>query len=260
MIESKTSSDWSIGRLVKTAWYFAWGDLKTRYRRSSFGPLWLVLSTAIGVTGLGYVWATLLNIQTDQFVPLLTIGLVIWQLVSACISESSDVFYKHAKVIRNLKVPLLLFPLQLLFKHVLYFGHNLIVVFAVFLIFQLPMNWAQLLAIPGLLIVLANMLWVITFIGIIASRFRDVQSFIASVMPLLFFLSPVLYKPNNLGLKSQLLWLNPLTYLITLIRDPLQGHVPAPFVYSVSLAMLFIGTALTWWLMKRKHGRIAFWM
>ena len=260
MIESKASNDWSIGRLVKTSWYFAWGDLKTRYRRSSFGPLWLVLSTAIGVSGLGYVWATLLNMQTDQFVPLLTIGLVVWQLVSACISESSDVFYKHAKVIRNLKVPLLVFPLQLLFKHVLYFGHNLIVVFAVFLIFQQPMSWVQLLAIPGFLIVLANMLWVITFIGIIASRFRDVQSFIASIMPLLFFLSPVLYKPNNLGLKSQLLWLNPLTYLITLIRDPLQGYMPALFVYLVSLAMLLLGATLTWWLMMKKRGRIAFWM
>lgn len=260
MIDFKTGNGWLTGGLIKTSWFFAWGDLKTRYRRSTLGPLWLVLSTSIGVTGLGYVWATLLNMQIEQFVPMLTVGLVVWQLVSACISESSDVFYKQAKVIRNLKVPLLLFPLQLLMKHALYFGHNLIVVFAVFLIFQLPVNWAQLMAIPGLLIVLANMLWVITLIGIIASRFRDVQSFIASVMPLLFFLSPVLYKPNNLGLKSQLLWLNPLTYLITLIRDPLQGHVPPLFVYLVSLVLLFLGTTITWWLMMKKRGRIAFWM
>lgn len=260
MIKLKTKNDWSIGWLFKTAWYFAWGDLKSRYRRSSFGPLWLVLGTAIGVTGLGYVWATLLNMQTDQFVPLLTIGLVVWQLVSACISESSDVFYKHAKVIRNLKVPLLLFPLQLLFKHLLYLGHNLIVVFAVIIIFQIPFSWSQTLAIPGLLIVLANMLWVITLIGIVASRYRDVQSFIASIMPLLFFLSPVLYKPSNLGLKSQLLWLNPLTYLITLIRDPLQGQIPPLFVYLTSLVMLLLGASFTYWLMMKKRERIAFWM
>lgn len=260
MGSSLKSENQSFWRLLGTAWYFAWGDLKTRYRRSALGPLWLVLGTGIGVVGLGYVWATLLNMDADQFVPLLTVGLVVWQLVSACLTESSNVLYRHAKVIRNLRVSFLLFPLQLLMKHFLYFLHNLIVVVAVFIVFQVPLSWVQLMAIPGLLIVLGNMLWVITFIGIFAARYRDVEALIASIMPLLFFLSPVLYKPSNLGVKSQLAWLNPLTYLITVIRDPLQGNMPPLFVYGVSLAMLLIGSLVTWRFLISKQNRIAFWM
>jgi len=252
-----TQSIWS---LLDTAWYFAWGDLKTRYKRSVLGPMWLVLGTAIGVVGLGYVWATLLNMDADEFVPLLTVGLVVWQLVSTCLTESSNVFYKNASVIRNLKVSFWLFPLQLLMKHFLYFLHNLTVVVVVFIIFNVPLSWVQLMAIPGLFIVLINMLWVIVFVGVFATRYRDIEAFLSSVMPLLFFLSPVLYKPSNLGIKSQLAWLNPFTYLITVIRDPLQGNLPPMFVYVVSLVMLFVGWVVTWRLFVRKQNRIVFWM
>lgn len=247
-------------RLFATAWYFAWGDLKTRYKRSALGPLWVVLGTGIGVVGLGYVWATLLHMNSDQFVPLLSVGLVVWQLVSACFSESSNVLYKHAKIIRNLRAPFLLFPLQLLLKHFFYFLHNLIVIIAVFILFNVPFSWVQLMAIPGLFIVLINMLWIITLLGIFAARYRDVEALIASIMPLLFFLSPVLYRPSDLGIKSKFAWLNPLTYFITLIRDPLQGVFPSFFVYGVSIAMLILGSLLAWRVLIINQNKIAFWM
>jgi ABC-type polysaccharide/polyol phosphate export permease len=242
------------------AWFFAWGDLKTRYRRSALGPMWLVLSTAIGVAGLGYVWATLLKMEISEFVPTLTIGLVVWQLVSGCLTESSNVIYKNSKIIKNLKVPFCLFSLQLLMKQFLNFAHNLVVILAVLLIFSREFSFIQLLAIPGLIIVLLSMFWVTTLVGILAARFRDFEALIASIMPLLFFLSPVLYKPENLGVKGFLMWFNPFSYFIAVIRDPLQGQIPPLFVYVGALVIMLITAFLSMFTLDKKYKRIAFWV
>lgn len=242
------------------AWFFAWGDLKTRYRRSALGPMWLVLSTAIGVAGLGYVWASLLNMKVSEFVPTLTIGLVVWQLVSGCLTESSNVIYKNSKIIKNLKVPFFLYPLQLLMKQFLNFAHNLVVVLAVLLAFSREFSITQLAAIPGLLLVLLSMFWIIALVGILAARFRDIEALIASIMPLLFFLSPVLYKPDNLGAKGFLMWFNPFSYFIAIIRDPLQGQIPPLFVYVGALVIMTTAAFLTLFTLDKKYKRIAYWV
>jgi ABC-type polysaccharide/polyol phosphate export permease len=246
--------------LSGAAWFFAWGDLKTRYRRSALGPMWLVLTTTIGVAGLGYVWASLLKMEVSEFVPTLTIGLVVWQLVSGCLTESSNVIYRNSKIIKNLKVPFCLFSLQLLIKQFLNFAHNLVVIFAVLLIFSREFSFIQLLAIPGLVIVLLSMFWIITLVGILAARFRDVEALIASIMPLLFFLSPVLYRPDNLGARGFLMWFNPFSYFIAIIRDPLQGNIPPSFVYLGALVIMLTVALLAISTLDKKYKRIAFWV
>lgn len=247
-------------RKVGCALFFAWGDLKARYRRSVLGPLWLVLGTAIGVAGLGFLWSALLKMDRASFIPSLTTGLVIWQLIAGCVTESPSVFIKNASIIRNLKMPYLFFPIQLLLRQLLNFSHNLVVVIVVLLIFPPLLNMNQWLLIPGFILLVGNLLWIILVLGMLGARFRDIEPLIGALMPMLFFLSPVIYRPSNLGMKEQIAWLNPFTYFISLVRDPLQGVAPPVFVYQVSLIMLVLGWFLALWLFDRKHHRIAFWV
>ena len=242
------------------AFYFAWGDTKARYRRSVLGPFWLVLGTGIGVAGLGFLWSALLKVDRTSFIPSLTIGLVVWQLIAGCVTESPTVFTRNAAVIRNLKTPYLIFPVQLLLRQLINFGHNLIVVLVVLIIFPPPLSYVQLLIIPGFLLLIGNLLWIALMIGMLGSRFRDLEQLIGAFMPVLFFLSPVIYRPHQLGIKENIVWLNPFSYMISLIRDPIQGFAPPNFVYLVSFGMLVIGWIVSLLLLSRKHGRIAFWV
>ena len=61
-----------------------------------------------------------------------------------------------------------------------------------------------------------------TLLGILSSRYRDIQPLLAAVMPMLFFLSPVLFRIPASRKISWLIWLNPFTYFIVLVREPLQ--------------------------------------
>jgi len=219
--------------------YFSWGDTKARYRRSVLGPLWLVIGTGISVAGL---------------------GLVIWQFISGSIVESTSVFVRNATVIKNVETPLFIFPFQLLLRHIVNFAHNFIVILVVLMIFPPSVGVAQLLIVPGLLLVVLNLFWIITFIGIISTRFRDIEPIVSALMPLLFFLSPVLYKPDYLGIMTDIAWVNPFAYFITLIRDPIQGVMPQGFVYLASIVMLVVGWAATLALLSSKRKKISLWI
>lgn len=246
--------------MLPVAIHFAWGDIRARYLRSVLGPLWLVLGTAVGVLGMGYLWAGILGIAYGDYVPSLAAGLVTWQLLSGTLAESPSMLVYNAPIIRNVRTPIAFFPLQLLLRHLLTFAHNALIVLAVLLVY--PPDWSptQLLAIAGVALVAANLWWLSLLLGMLGARFRDLDPLVAAAMPLLFFLSPVVFRPHQVPVNHNIVWLNPLTYFITIIRDPLLGEVPPLFVYAVVLTVLAGGWALAYWLLTRRAFRVPFWI
>jgi lipopolysaccharide transport system permease protein len=242
------------------ALHFAWGDTKARYRRSMLGPLWIVLGTAIGVAGLGVLWSSLLGMDKATFIPSLTIGLVVWQFIAGCVTESTTVLVRQASIIRNIKTSFILFPVQLVIRQLITFGHNCIVILAVLLIFHQHLSATQLMALVGLLLVVGNLLWLTLLLGMLGARLRDLEQLVNAVMPMLFFLSPVIFRPSHLPMNSKILWLNPFTYWITVIRDPLQGSLPTVQVYAVTIGMIIAGWSFALWFLNARHSRIAFWV
>jgi ABC-type polysaccharide/polyol phosphate export permease len=79
-------------------------------------------------------------------------------------------------------------------------------------------------------------------------------------MPLLMLVSPVFYRPNYLPFSQTVIWFNPLSHLIEIVRYPLLGEVPPHFVFYTNLVMLVAGWTFTLWLFNRKHHRVAFWV
>jgi ABC-type polysaccharide/polyol phosphate export permease len=240
--------------------YFAWSDTKARYRRSFLGPFWLVLSTMVGVVGLGFVWSTLLKVDRAEFIPSLTIGLIVWQLISGCVSEGSAVFYRQASQIKDINLPSFFVSFQLVLRQLINFGHNIVVFIFVLLIFPQHVSVLAFLAIPGLIVVVLNLLWVVQILGYVGARFRDIEPLVVSFMPILFFLSPVIYRASQLGPLEPIMVFNPLGYWIGLIRDPVLGTVPGAGTYLYALAVTVAGWTAALWLTARKRHRLPYWI
>jgi ABC-type polysaccharide/polyol phosphate export permease len=247
-------------RMLPVALHFAWGDIRARYRRSFLGPLWMVVGTAVGVLGLGYLWSAILGLSYGEYLPSLAAGLVTWQLLSGTIAESPSMLVYNAPIIRNIRTPIAFFPLQLLLRHLLTFAHNSVIVLGVLLVY--PPDWSptQLLSIVGVALVAANLWWVSLVLSMLGARFRDLDPLVAAGLPVLFFLTPVVFRPDHVPLSRNIVWLNPLTYFITVIRDPLRGEIPALFVYAVVLSLLAVGWAMAYWLLTRRAFRVPFWI
>lgn len=242
------------------AFFLAWSDTRTRYRRSTLGPFWLVLGTAIGVGGLGFVWSRLFQADASVFIPSLTIGLVVWYLLSSCLTESSSIFYNNRELLLNIPFASLLLSLQLLLRLLVNFAHNFLVVIAVLLIYPSNISPMAFLAIPGFLLVCFNLLWVAQLFGYVGARFRDLEPLLVAIMQPLFFLTPVIFRSEQLGTNSLIILLNPFAHWLSLIRDPLMGKAPEMSSWIISIAMAIAGWALALYVTDTSRRRLSYWV
>lgn len=249
-----------ILRQIEMAWFFAWSDTKARYKRSVLGPFWLVLGTVIGVAGLGFVWSILMKTDRATFVPTLTIGLVVWYMISGSITSAATVFAVNASVIKNIRTPSLRISLQLLFQQIVNFAHNLLVVAMIMLIYPQTLSLTALLALPAIILVWINLLWVIQLLGFLGARYRDFDPLVNALMPILFFLSPVMFRASQLGGAAVAMKFNPLAYWIDIVRQPLQGTVPDASSWTITIAIAVAGWGLALWVTRAKGSRLAYWI
>ena len=176
-----------------------WQDIKQRYRRSVLGPLWITIATGVMAAALGLLYSVLFKIPVAQFLPHVTVGLIMWTFISGCIKEGAQVFIDNEGLIKQLPSALSVHVYRLVWKQTLFLGHNLIIWVALMVIFPRPLGWDFLLAIPALMLLIANGVWVSMFFGIIAHPATgDVATPPRSRAPqLLFYVTPHCVDDSN---------------------------------------------------------------
>ena len=81
-----------------------------------------------------------------------------------------------------------------------------------------------MMAIPGLLVWIIDGLALTLLLGAFCARFRDIQPIVNSIMQIGFFMTPVIWKPDQLGPSGiAKLPLNPFFDLLEIVRGPILG-------------------------------------
>src|SRR5580692_8869242 len=93
-------------RQLDLAAFLAWEDIRQRYVRTMLGPLWIVLSTGVWFSAMGFVMANLFNQDLAHYLPFMISGLLVWVLVSTSIAESSQVLVSSAALITSFPIPI----------------------------------------------------------------------------------------------------------------------------------------------------------
>jgi ABC-type polysaccharide/polyol phosphate export permease len=218
-------------------------DIAARYRGSILGPFWITLTTSVFVLGIGFLYAGLMKVSTDRYLPWMTMGVVIWSLISQTVLEGGDSFIAAATVLRQTAIPLPLFVWRVIWRNVLTFLHQMPVLIGVGVWFGFVWKMDFLHAALGLCLIVLNTSWAALACAIACARFRDVQQILASVTQLVFFLSPVLWIPSDVrGYGGQLIKLNPVVHMLNVFRGPLLGQG-----FSESSALFLVATAVGGW-------------
>lgn len=237
-----------------------WQDIRKRYRRSLLGPFWLTLSMAVQVACLGLIYGTLFRLDLEGYLPFLAIGVATWAFVAAILNEGCTCFMELEALIKNVRIPMSVHVLRILWRNLIIYAHNAVIFLAVALLFGIRPGLTGVLALGGLALLLVNAAWVMLLLGMICTRFRDVPPIIASLVQLLFFVTPVMWKPELLGDRRYLIDLNPLHHLLEVVRAPLLGTVPGWEHWTVSVLLAAGGWWLTFRLFTRFRNRIAYWL
>lgn len=239
----------------------AWQDVQLKYRRSVLGPWWITLSSAIFIFAMSIVYTRLFHQDFRSYSVFFTTGYLIWTFIATVVNDSNEVFYSSRGIIKEIRLPFCLHLFRMIYRNLIVFSHNLLIIALVFLFARMELSWKQLLFFPGLVFVLLNLFWVSLFISLLSTRFRDIPPIVNSLMQILFMVSPITWMPQVLEGKSRILFLaNPVYYLMDCIRSPLVGQMPDGNSYLVVGAMTVLGLAGALTLFSRCRGSIAFWV
>jgi ABC-2 type transport system permease protein/lipopolysaccharide transport system permease protein len=235
-------------------------DIRRRYRRSVIGPFWITLSMGVMVAALGLLYGTIFKQDMHDYLPYLAAGFVVWGLISNLILEGTAVFVGAEGLIRQLPAPLSVHVYRLLWSNLIIFGHNIWVFVAVALWYGLNPGWTMLLALPALLLVVLNGFWVALLAGLLSARFRDIPLVVASVVQVLFFITPVIWRPDMVPDRAMILDLNPLHHFVEILRAPLLGQVPALHHWLAASVITAVGWAAALGFFRVYRWRLAYWV
>jgi ABC-type polysaccharide/polyol phosphate export permease len=235
-------------------------DVRQRYRRSTLGPFWITISMGVMVLALGLLYGRIFGQDLHEYLPFLAAGFVVWGLISAMILGGSQAFIMAEGMIRQLNAPISVYAFRQVWSALIAFAHNIWIYLAVAWWYGTDIGWHSLLAIPALLLVLVNGLWITIFFGLLSARFRDVPLIVESVVQVLFFLTPVIWRPEMLPGRALLLHLNPFYHMVEILRLPMLGHTPAGENWLAVALIAVLGWAVTLFFFSAYRWRIAYWV
>jgi ABC-type polysaccharide/polyol phosphate export permease len=243
-------------------WLFmGWQDVRQKYRRSTLGPFWITLATIVFVGMMSVVYSGLFRLDIRTFIPFVAVGIVIWTMISGCLIEGANVFISAGAIIRQVPMPLPVHVFRLVWQQAIYLLHNATVVVLVVPLAGIPIRAATLLVIPALVLLIVNLCWIVLLLGALGARYRDVPTIVSTFTAAIFLVTPVIWQMDMLPAERQwVVLINPFSYLIELVRQPVLGKAPSLISWSACAAMAVAGWAFALIIYNRARTRLAYWI
>jgi ABC-type polysaccharide/polyol phosphate export permease len=237
-----------------------WDDIRQRYRRSVIGPFWITLSMSVFILVLGVIYSRIFHTELQSYLPYLTVGFIVWGFMSAAANDSCIAFIDASRIIKQIKLPYYVYVLRVVWRNFIIFLHTIVIFIPMAIIFKIEPRLTMLYEIPGLLLVVVNLIWLTTVIAILSTRYRDIQPIVGTVIQLGMFATPIMWTVSALGDRKIIAEANPIYHLIEITRAPLLGMAPEPRSWLVACGLAVVGSMLAIALMVRASRRIVFWL
>jgi ABC-type polysaccharide/polyol phosphate export permease len=242
-------------------WLLGIGDIRQRYRRSRVGQFWITLSVAVFITAIGVVFSTLFKQPIAQYLPYLATSYITWTLISGIILDSTSAFIQAESFLRQQAMAKSTFILRVLVRNLVAFGHNVVVLPIVFLIFGVAPSWTWLAALGGLLLIIVAGFLASLILAILCTRFRDLPQIVQNFVQVMFFVTPITWQSNLLGEQSPyIVDLNPFAAFLRIVSEPLLGRMPGLSAYALALLTIAVLALVACPLFRRYRPRIVYWL
>lgn len=239
-------------------------DLRARYRRSVLGIGWSLVRPVLLTVLLCIVFRRLFN-RSDvwSYAPYLLSGLCLWDFITTAAKQGCHCFFQGESYIRQHPTPLAVFPLRVALAETFHFSMALIVLLGlVGWAKGFPNPWALLTLIPTYFLLFALAWSVGLLTGFANVYFQDTQHLCDVGFQILFYATPLVYYPTDLG-QGRLYWvimhLNPVVPILRLFREPiLDGRVPDVQTYAAAILVTLAFASFASLVCYRAQRRLVF--
>ena len=215
-------------RFLELLWFSAYAELKSESSRSYLGFIWWMLEPAMFMAVFYLVFGLMMNSGGPDYVPFLLIGLTCWQWLKSCISHGSHAIWLNIPLMRQVRLPILLFPLTAVLSDTVKFAFILVVLMVILWVSGYGPWWGYL-ALPlvfGVELLLACACALIA--AAVVPFVPDIRFVIENALMAMMFVSGVVFSLTSLPEPYQT-WMsyNPVVGILEAARDILmRGQWP----------------------------------
>ena len=249
-----------VFRSRRMQWTNVLFDLQSRYRRTLLGPLWITMSVVVFSIGYTLLVGVLFQADLKTLTPYIISGALIWQFFNGLLCEAPNLVTKLSTKVTNGNSNYVEFGFQATLRHLINFFHGIPVIL-LFLLFLGPKIAGWPLFLVNIVPIFLVLFFAAIPISLIAVRFRDIAQATQSLMQFMFYMTPILWRPDMLPEKY--IWfalINPFYHMLELLRAPLIGGVPTIMNYLVVLGLLlaaFLFSVISYIFL---HKRTSIWL
>lgn len=215
---------WQYRELI---YFFAWREIKLRYKQTALGALWAILQPLLTTVVFTVFFGRFAKMPSDNipYPVFVYTGLLLWNYFSFGISHSSNSMIENADIIQKIYFPRLIIPLSSCLTGLVdFFISSLILVGLMFYYGYMPHTNSIFLFPFLMLITFLSSVGLGSFLAAINVKYRDVRYIVPFFIQLFMFLTPVIYPMSIVGNKVKwILALNPMSGIIESTRRILFG-------------------------------------
>jgi ABC-type polysaccharide/polyol phosphate export permease len=239
-------------------------DLRTRYRRTFLGVGWSLLQPLAMTAIFCLVFPHFMNVPVAEYVPHALTGLVCWSFVLGCGVAGCHTFIISEAYIRQCPLPLAIYPLRTVLGALFHLAMALCVMTVVCTIMRgFPGIGPLLSLVPTLALMFVCGWGLASLSGTFNVFFQDTQHLAEVGFQILFYLTPIIYRLQDLP-RHRLSWVlqwNPVVAFLNLVRAPLlDARVPTINQYLYAAAIAAFTAALAMAVLGRMQKRLIFYL
>lgn len=235
-------------------------DLIARYSRTVIGPLWMAIAHAFFVFGYAFWSAAILKMDMSQQLPYVAAGLTIWAWISGSLVEAGSIYLRAIPLLTAYDLPVSLHVHRAVAGQFFSFCHNMLVFIAAIALVGFVPSWKIIMVIPGIVCVYICCIGWSLALGLLGARYRDVSPLIMSIIGMLFILTPVFWRREDVGAAHLIADLNPFYHLLEIVREPLLGNFATTtnWLVAIGVTLLSVGLGVSAFIVNR--SRLAYWL
>lgn len=212
-------------------------NVKVRYKNSMFGILWSLLNPLLMMLVYTILFTKLIPNSTIRTFPMfILVALIPWNFFAGSMMSGTVSITSSSDLVKKVYFPRLLLPTSAMLSELVNLGLAFIVLVILLYVFGIGLTIHALWVPVILLIQIIFIQGVIMILGAINVFYRDVVMVLNVVLLAWFFLTPVFYPFEDLGVSTTIMgitfnpavvmrWLNPMASIIDGYRTVLWGTV-----------------------------------
>jgi ABC-type polysaccharide/polyol phosphate export permease len=241
--------------------YLVVTDLRVRYRGSLLGFLWTLLNPLMLTLVLWLVFSKFGQVDEKNYALFLLSGLMVWIFFSQSVTAALTSIIKQRGLIQKIYVPKIVFPLSVVLSNLTNFIFFLIAYGMIALLTPIGLSPINLMVVPVIGMVFLLSVGGALIMATLNVFFRDFSHLTEVILRLMFYLTPILYRPELFGAKAQFFFkLNPAYYPIVTARSVLYDQVmPPPEFWLIGYGVAILSCVLGLYIFVKSQDKFVYY-